>query len=199
VAKPRLTVTALREERSGRVRVELDGAPWRTFAADVVVRAGLMQGQELDRSRLRELARERRRSEALRVATRALRHRDHSAAALDAKLERAGASVSARAAALGSLERAGLVDDGRFAQARARALAERHTGDEGIRFELERQGVPPEAIEAAIGALEPESERAHRVAAARGRDPKTARYLARKGFSEESIEPAIGAPVADDT
>jgi len=123
VAKPRLTVTALREERSGRVRVELDGAPWRTFAADVVVRAGLMQGQELDRSRLRELARERRRSEALRVATRALRHRDHSAAALDAKLERAGASVSARAAALGSLERAGLVDDGRFAQARARALA----------------------------------------------------------------------------
>ena len=38
------TVTGLREDRRGRVAVELDGSPWRTLPADVVVRAGSPAG-----------------------------------------------------------------------------------------------------------------------------------------------------------
>ena len=35
------TVTALRDDRRGRVAVELDGAPWRVLPLDVVARAGI--------------------------------------------------------------------------------------------------------------------------------------------------------------
>ena len=44
--------------RSGRVALEVDGAPWRTVPDDVVVRARLALGQRLDRPALREIRRE---------------------------------------------------------------------------------------------------------------------------------------------
>ena len=65
------TVTALRDDRRGRVAVELDGAPWRVLPLEAVVRAGIAEGRLLDRNALRLLRRELRRAEALRVATRA--------------------------------------------------------------------------------------------------------------------------------
>jgi hypothetical protein len=114
------TVTALREDRRGRVAVELDGAPWRVLPVDVVVRAGISQGRSLDRPALRLLRRELRRAEALHVAGRALRHRDLSRRLLAERLERAAVSPAAAAESLETLERAGLVDDGRVACARAR-------------------------------------------------------------------------------
>jgi SOS response regulatory protein OraA/RecX len=90
-----------------------------------------------------------------------------------------------------ALARAGYVDDARFAHGRAAALARRGAGDALIREDLERQGVPREAAEAALAALEPERVRAERVAAARGRTPRTLRFLAAKGFAEESLEPLV--------
>ena len=59
-------VSGLRELPSGRVAVELDGARWRTVPAEVVVRVRLGVGEELDRPRARELARELRRARASR-------------------------------------------------------------------------------------------------------------------------------------
>jgi hypothetical protein len=50
-------VTALKARRDGRVLVQLDGNDWRVLRADVVVRARLTPGTELDRPRLREVAR----------------------------------------------------------------------------------------------------------------------------------------------
>src|SRR6266511_748438 len=55
-------VTALRAAGRGRVRVELDGQAWRVLPLEPVVRAGLAEGVELDRARLRTLARELRRA-----------------------------------------------------------------------------------------------------------------------------------------
>jgi SOS response regulatory protein OraA/RecX len=77
------------------------------------------------------------------------------------------------------------VDDARFAGSRARTLSERGAGDRLVRHDLATAGVAPDAIAEAIDALEPESERAARVVARRGRSAKTARYLAAKGFSDE--------------
>ena len=59
------TVTRLREDRRGRVAVELDGAPWRVLPVDVVARAGLSEGRTLDRETLRTVRRELRRVEAI--------------------------------------------------------------------------------------------------------------------------------------
>jgi SOS response regulatory protein OraA/RecX len=191
-------ISQLREVRGGRVEVELDDAPWRTLPVDVVVRAGVSVGRELDRPTARDLARELRRSRALTRASRALAHRDLPAEAVDARLAQAGFGTEVRAEAVEALQRAGLVDDGRFAVGRAAALAARGYGDEAIRADLERQGVDGDLTEGALACLEPEAERAERIAAKRGRSPATARYLAARGFDAEAVEAAVGGVVAGD-
>ena len=191
-------VTALRPERRGRIAVELDGERWRTVPVDVAATAGLVVGRELDRSTLRELRRALRRFEALAAATKTLRHRDASAKRLAQRLEAASVAPAARADALDVLERAGLVDDARFAERRADGLAERGFGDEAIRHDLEQQGVPAEFREQAIAALPAETGRAVAIVARRGPGPKTARYLAAKGFGEDSVEAALAGSVAAD-
>jgi SOS response regulatory protein OraA/RecX len=192
------TITALRAERPGRVAVELDGAPWRTLPVEAVLRAGLATGRVLDRPRARLLRRELRRLEALSAAGRALRGRELAAAELEARLERAGVAPRARREALAALDRAGLVDDRRFASDRAAVLAKRGYGDEWIRWDLQRRGVTAELVEGAIAELEDERDRAERVAARRGGGPKAARALARRGFGEDAVEAAANGPVAAD-
>ena len=185
------TVTALRDDRRGRVAVELDGAQWRVLPVEVVVRAGIVAGQVLDRPALRLLRRELRRAEALRVAGRALRRRDLSRRALADRLERAAVAPAAAEESLATLTRAGLVDDARVARARAQALADRGYGDEAIRHRLAEDGLGEHA-EDALGAPEPESERAVAIVGRRGTGPRTARYLASRGFGEDTVEAAAG-------
>ena len=138
----------------------------------------------------------RREPDPIDVAARALRHRDRSRAQVDARLARAGVGEEGREEALETLERVGYVDDARFAQARAAALAARGLGDLAIRHDLEQAGVGAERVAAAVAGLEPESERARAVASRLGRTAKTAAQLARKGFSEDAIEAAIGSEFA---
>jgi SOS response regulatory protein OraA/RecX len=172
------TVTGLRADRRGRVAVELDGAPWRTIPVDVVVRAGLAEGRALERADLRLLRRELRRAEAIRLSER---------------LERAAVAPGVLEESIGVLARAGLVDDARFAHNRAEGLAGRGYGDEAIRHDLEQQGVRGDLVAQALERLEPERDRAGRIAARRGRGAKTARYLASKGFGQEALEAAEAA------
>jgi regulatory protein len=129
--------------------------------------------------------------EALAVATRALARREHSARSLRERLLRTGVPEDDADAALEELQRVGLLDDRRFATERARVLAERGKGDAAIRFDLERAGVDGAEIESALGALEPESERASRIVERRGATPATARLLASRGFDETVVEPLV--------
>src|SRR5579864_669206 len=118
-------VTALHPERRDRVRVELDGAPWRTLPAAAVVSARLTVGTDLDRARARELAQAVRRAEALGAGTRALARRDRSVVGLADYLTRRGVGRKERAEAIDRLADIGYLDDARFALGRARSLAER--------------------------------------------------------------------------
>jgi regulatory protein len=193
-------VTALTPERaSTHVGVELDGVPWRRIPLEVAVRIGLAAGMELRRPELRALRRELRRTEALDVATRALVHRDRSRASLRTRLRAARIAPWAAEQALDTLERAGIIDDERFARARAEALAKRGCGDALIREDLLTAGVPEGDAGDAIAALEPERERAMRTAATRGESPATARWLARRGFGQDAIEAALPRLVADES
>jgi regulatory protein len=194
----RPTVTALRAESRARVAVEVDGDRWRTLPAEVVLRAGLGVGRTLDRPVLRLLRRELRRVEALDAAGRALRTRDLSSRRLAERLARAAVAPAARTETLATLERTGLIDDGRFARNRASALAARGYGDVTIRLDLERHGVEIEIQEEAIAALEPELERAREVVRRRGAGARTVRYLAGKGFAEEVVTAVVGLDFASD-
>ena len=92
---------------------------------------------------------------------------------------------------LETLARTSLVDDRRFAEVRATSLVARGAGDHRVRHELARAGVAAELIDEAVALLPPESERATRIVERRGAGPKTARYLAGKGFSEDVINAVI--------
>jgi regulatory protein len=182
------TVTSLRERKRGKVEVELDGEPWRVLPAAVVVRAELRVGRRLDRESARLLARELRRASAMARATRALSARDRSRGELEARLDDAGVSEAAREEALSSLEAAGLVDDTRVAESRARDMARRGYGDAAIRSDLRLRRIDPETISAAIDELEPEAERALRIVEGKERTPTMLRRLAGRGFSRDSLE-----------
>jgi SOS response regulatory protein OraA/RecX len=187
------TVTALRDDRRGRVAVELDGAPWRVLPVDVVARAGIAEGRTLDRSALRLVRHELRRAEALRVAARALRSRDLSRRRLEERLERAAVPPAAAAETITTLEHTGLLDDARVADARAHALAGRGYGDDAIRHRLASEGISDDLAAEAVAALAPEAERARALLERRGPGSRTARYLAGRGFGEDAVEAALGA------
>lgn len=125
--------------------------------------------------------------DAVEAALRALAARDLSTHDLDRKLGARGFGEREREAALETLERTGVLDDERVARNRARTLAARGAGDALIRHDLRRAGVAPALVEAAVEDLEPEAVRARAVVARRGTGPKTARYLAGKGFSDDLV------------
>ena len=134
--------------------------------------------------------------DAVEAALRALRHRDLSAADLERRLAGQGFDEDERAAAVATLQRTGVLDDRRFAELRAAALAGRGAGDALIRHDLERAGVDSELVADAIFLLDPEQERARRIVDRRGHDPRTIRYLASKGFAEETLTALASGVVA---
>lgn len=182
------TVTALRQRKRGKVEVQLDGEPWRVLPTAVVVRAELRVGRRLDRESARLLARELRRANALARATRALATRDRSRGELEARLDEAGVSGTAREEALGSLEAAGLLDDTRVAESRARELARRGYGDAAIRADIRKRRIDSETIATAIETLDPEAERAAHTLEGKERTPAVLRRLAARGFSRDTLE-----------
>jgi SOS response regulatory protein OraA/RecX len=190
-------VSSLLARFRGRIEVALEGELWRTLPAEVVLAAGLDVGVELDRPRARQVRRELVRHEAMAKAARSLARRDLSEKELAERLSRAEVAPAARSEAMERLVRAGALDDARFARSRAESLAERGSGDALIRHDLAGRGIAMELVQAAIDALESESARAERIVERRGPSLKTARHLARKGFSEHSIECTCGHAIAE--
>ncbi len=138
------------------------------------------------------------RRQALDRAVRALAGRDHSAASLRAKLERAGVLERACDEAVDALVRDGYVDDARFATARAEHLAGRGYGDDWIRADLAVQGVAREVIADALATLAPEPDRACRHARRLGGGARAALRLARRGFGEDALAPLLAEAVAEE-
>jgi len=130
-------------------------------------------------------------SDALDQALRALRHRDRSTVEIDRYLESRGIDDDERQTALETLVRTDLVDDRRYAERRAHSLADRGAGDALIRHKLEHAGLDPDVVDDALVSLRPERERAEEIVARRGTGPKTARYLAGKGYSYDVVESVI--------
>lgn len=129
--------------------------------------------------------------DAVEAALRVLTHRDLSAADLERRMAGRGYGEAERAEAVATLERTGIVDDRRYAESRARTLAERGAGDALVRHDLDGAGVAPELVEEALTLLEPERDRAQRIVERRGAVPRTARYLASKGFSDDAIAASL--------
>jgi regulatory protein len=129
--------------------------------------------------------------DAFEVALRLLRHRDYAVRDLEQRLTTRGLDAGEVESALVRLRESGLVDDARYASARASSLASRGAGDELIRRDLEHSGVAPEHVEDALAEIEPERERAGVILGRRGASPRTARYLRSKGFDDEVVRTLV--------
>jgi SOS response regulatory protein OraA/RecX len=159
---------------------------------EVVIRCGLAAGIALERPLLRRLRRELRHAEALAVAGRTLRRRDLSTRRLAERLEAGGVAPAAERSVLQSLTDARVVDDTRFAAARASALAERGWGDAAIVARLEAEGIAEADARTAVAGLSAEPARAATIS--RGLDrAKAWSLLARRGFDEDTIEVIVGS------
>jgi regulatory protein len=128
---------------------------------------------------------------ALEQALRALRHRDRTATEIDRFLESRGVAESERREVVETLLRTALVDDRRYAESRASALAERGAGNDRIRHELAFAGVADDVTESVLESLAGERERAQAIVERRGATAKTARYLAGKGFPDDVVHAVV--------
>jgi len=185
-------LTALRRVRPGVVALEVEGRPWRQVPDDVVARLGLAAGTALERPLLRALRAELRRADALARAGRTLARRDLSRAALRERLRGAGVAPADAGEAVHVFERAGLLDDERAARARAAALAERGWGDAAIVERLGVEGFAEGLAGGAVAGLEAEVARASGLTGGEGDRRRAAARLARRGFSEDTIEAVVG-------
>jgi regulatory protein len=170
----------------------VDGEPWRTVPDEVVIRCGLTTGVALERPLLRSLRRELRHAEALALARRTLRRRDLSSRRLAERLEQAGVAPSAERSVLQALTDARVLDDTRFAAARASALAERGWGDAAIVARLEAEGIAATDARNALAGLSAEPARAKTISSGLDR-AKAWALLARRGFDAETIEAVLGS------
>ena len=128
----------------------------------------------------------------------ALARRDLTAHELEQRLVEAGFDALACAAALVRAADAGYLDDSRVALERTRHLAERGSSDALIRGELRRRGVAEQVADAALSAIEPEAERAERLAASLGGGLRAARALTRKGYPEDVVERTLRLGIAEE-
>jgi SOS response regulatory protein OraA/RecX len=60
-----------------------------------------------------------------------------------------------------------------------------------IRHDLDAAGIAGDVVEGALSSLDDEHERALRVVERRGVTPKTARYLAGKGFASDVVQAVV--------
>jgi len=127
---------------------------------------------------------------------------------LERRLRAAGFDASEVADALADLDRAGLVDDERFARELTRARAGRLDGNRSVRSALAQAGVSPELAEASLAEAGDESDRAFELARRRAArlghlEPEAARrrlygVLVRRGYSPSlataACREALGRP-----
>jgi SOS response regulatory protein OraA/RecX len=158
----------------------------------VLVRCRLTPDVALDRQRLRDIRRELLRADAFGAAVRVLARRDLSERRLRERLASRGIHADAAESAVTALSSAGAVDDARLANARATALSERGWGDAAIGARLEQEGLSSELVSRALAALPLESTRATGIAARAPNRGAAWRQLARRGFSPDAIEDALG-------
>lgn len=166
---------------------------------------GLHDGAPVSDAQLRELAAASSRHAATTHALRLLRRRLRTRREVADALRRRGLDERTTMSVLGELQRAGWIDDARFARLWVRdRLTLRPSGRRRLRFELLARGVSAPVVDDALSdALPADREGDLAVAQARQRAPRLARlprevaarrlaaWLQRRGFSVDVIADAL--------
>ena len=198
------TITDITPRGSGGRRerkVTIDGERTLTITEETFLRFGLFDGQAMDQERLRELELADGVSRAMTEAHRLIDHRMRTRRELAVKLRSRGRQDEVIDQVLDRLERAGLIDDGRFAQLWIdERLRKRPAGLSLLRRELRQKGIDAEIIETALEESASSGEEADRAyEALRRQSHRYARldrdaahrrmvaFLGRRGFGQDVV------------
>ena len=198
------TITGLRFQRKAtdRVNVYLDGEF--AFGLPGVLAARLRPGQQLSDAEIEQLGHADVIERTLDRAIHLLSFRPRSEAELRQRLVSAGVPAPAIDVACEELSRRGYLDDAEFARFWVQdRLRFRPKGARALRQELRTRGVANDAIEQAIGELNPLEDayravkaRAARMADLARSDPRACRmkltgYLQRRGFDYSVVREVV--------
>jgi len=193
------TVTALKAQKRNkdRVSVYLDGEY--AFGLARIVAAWLQVGQELSEEKITQLTSRDEVEAAYAKSLRLLNQRDHTGSEIRQNLKRHEVSEPVIDEVIGRLERAGLVNDERFAQNWIENRSEfRPRSRRALAYELRSRGIAPDAYETALEQTD-EEELAYRAAVKQYSKyqhltwleyrQKMIAFLARRGFSYSTSAP----------
>ena len=201
---PRISAIEAQEKRGNRRSVFIDGRFALGVDGSVVADLGLRVGQRIGEEELQRIVRAEQVAKAKEKALRLLDFRPRSRAEISRSLARAGFAEDVVEETLERLEDLSLIDDEQFARTWvAHRLAGKGMGKARIKWELRQKGVPNEAIEEALSAVDGETERRSALEAARRRwvrdtsaDDRTKRrrlaaFLRRQGYDWSIISAVL--------
>jgi regulatory protein len=205
-------ITALQPQRGKRRRVSvfLDGNFLFGLSSETVAALGLHVGREVDRADLDRISREEQLYEARQYAFLLLSYKARTVTELRQRLGRKGFPPDIVSRTLQRLAELKMIDDAGFARRFAEdRITIGHKGKWRIRGELLKRGVAKEQIEDALATAPDEKEAAREVAEkylSRNRrlEPDVLKrrlfaFLARRGFSPDTIRRVIDLNEADST
>ncbi len=208
----RSRITALVPEPGGigSVRIEVDGARFAAVSPDVVRRAELRVGRELDDALRALLDAEAQVEAAYRTVLRCIERRSFARTDLGRRLLRKGHTPEAVEAALERAAGQGLIDDAAFAANYVETRSARGRGPLRLTRDLMAMGVERGIIDRAVASHAREAEGngdiplalAHKRAAQLRDLPRHVRrrrvlaYLARRGFSGREVSEMVGKLLA---
>ncbi len=206
-----MKITALRSQKrnSHRISVYLDGGFARSLTLETVQALGLAEGMEIDREEFDRICRADESLRARDYALLLLSYKARTVAELRTRLASKGFSPAAIDSTLRRLAELNLVNDEQFARRFAEdRIRLGRKGKWRVRAELTRRGVSREQIEQAL-AEAPDELTAARAAARQfcrrnqRLEPAVLRrrlygFLARRGFSPDTISSVIDQPEEDD-
>lgn len=204
-----------------RLRLVLDDGLELDLAEELVLEAGLHEGDAVDRALLVELEARDEVFRARDAALNLLAHRARSTRELERRLARKGFSGDAIQRTIVAMEERGYLDDDAFAAAFVRdRLRFRPRGRRRLRAELRAKGVAPATAEAAVERTFEEAEVSESELAVRAAEAWAARntlpdpdddretrqrarqrlygYLSRRGFTPDAVREAMASVLRDD-
>lgn len=201
-------ITQIAVEKKGRRReraIYLDGERALTVTESTYLQLGLSVGQTIEDAQIREIETTDGVSRGREDALQLLNHRPRTRHELEQRLTRKGWTEGVIVRVLDHLERAGLIDDARFARLWVdERMRTRPSGMALLRRELRRKGVHEDIIEPILKAYDQESDEVARAcdllqrrqSRYTGLDAPVARrrmlgFLARRGFGAHVIYTAV--------
>jgi len=197
----KITALSVQKRNPNRVNVYLDGEF--AFGLARIVAAWLQVGQELDEKRIASLQAEDSQEVAYQRALKFLGYRIRSSQEVQRNLQKNGVSEEVISSVLERLQRSGLVDDVRFAQAWIENRSEyRPRSRRALTIELRQKGISEQVIEEIFDQTGGEEEDlAYQAACKQARKLKDLEwpdfrrklngFLARRGFSYDVIAPVV--------